>query len=119
MISQRIRTAATTVAIMTLPWIAKAEDSSSLQPPFGSATSQTEPVIIIAVIIQALLGLVGAGALLMFVLGGFYMIFSAGNEERVTKGKRILVWAVVGMVVILSSYAILSFVFSLFQVAAS
>lgn len=117
--TNRLRTAATSFAILALPWIAKAADSTSLQPPFGSAESQTEPVIIIAIIIQALLGLVGAGALLMFVWGGFHMIFSGGNEERVTKGKRILIWAVVGMAVILSSYAILGFVFNLFQVATT
>lgn len=115
------RTARTTLATLTtlaLPWAALANETS-LQPPFGTAGSQTEPIIIIAIIIQALLGLVGAGALLMFVWGGFNMIFSAGNEERVTKGKKILVWAVIGMAVILSSYAVLGFVFNLFEVATT
>lgn len=108
--------ATSTALTLLLPLATLAQDTS-LQPPFGSADQQTQPIIIIAVVIQALLGLVGAGALLMFIWGGFHMIFSAGSEERVTKGKKILIWAVIGMVVILSSYAVLSFTFDIFQTA--
>ncbi len=101
-----------------LPVLTWAQDES-LPSPFGDDTSQKEPVLFIAVIIQALLGIVGAGALLMFVWGGFHMIFSGGNEERIKKGRDTLLWAVLGIAIILSSYAVLSFTFNLFQTAAS
>ncbi|EKD78656.1 MAG: hypothetical protein ACD_41C00303G0004 [uncultured bacterium] len=93
--------------------------NESLNSPFNSGGSQTEPILFIAVIIQALLGIVGAGALLMFVWGGFHMIFSGGVEERIKKGRDTLLWAVIGMAVILSSYAVLNFTFGLFQTASS
>ena len=93
-------------AAWLLPTIVWAQ-SESLDAPFGNSQTQTEPVLIIAIVIQALLGIVGAGALLMFIWGGFQMIFSGGSEERIKKGRDTLLWAVIGMAVILSSYAVL------------
>jgi hypothetical protein len=113
-----LRLSLATIASVSLPLLSRAADES-LKPPFGGAESQTEPIVIIAVILQVLLGLVGAGALLMFVWGGFHMIFSGGNSERLEKGKQTLVWAVIGMAVILSSYAVLGFVFDIFKTASS
>lgn len=54
---------------------------------------------------------IGALAFLAFVLGGFYWIFSGGNEERVKKGREIMVWSIIGIIVVFSSYAILTLVF--------
>ena len=45
------------------------------------------------------------------VWGGLMWMTSQGNTERVTKGKNTLVWAVIGLVIIFASYAILSTVF--------
>lgn len=39
-------------------------------------------------------------SLLMFVIGGMFMIFSAGNESRVETGKKILVGTVTGLAII-------------------
>lgn len=103
---------------LAAPFLALAQNES-LNAPFGSSSRQTEPILFIAVIIQALLGIVGAGALLMFVWGGFHMIFSGGSEERIKKGRDTLLWAVIGMAVILSSYAVLNFTFGIFQTAAN
>lgn len=115
---QFLRRAAFTSFALGLPLLTLAQDES-LPSPFGDDTTQKEPVLFIAVIIQALLGIVGAGALLMFVWGGFHMIFSGGNEERIKKGRDTLLWAVLGIAIILSSYAILSFTFNLFKTASS
>ena len=37
---------------------------------------------------------------------------AAGNQEKVTKGRDILVWAVVELIVIFSAYALVKFVFA-------
>lgn len=50
-----------------------------------------------------LFGIVGAVALVMFIYGGFVFLTSAGSSERVTKGKTILVSAVVGLVIIFTA----------------
>lgn len=46
--------------------------------------------------------------LLMFVLGGFYMIISHGNEELVTKGRKILTGAVIGIIFVLFAWLIVN-----------
>jgi hypothetical protein len=63
-------------------------------------------------IIYAVLGLVGSLALVMFIYGGFTWMLSSGNNEKVQKGKDILIWATLGLVIIFSAYAILKLVFS-------
>lgn len=59
--------------------------------------------------VQYILGFAGSIALAMFVYGGFMMIISAGNAERVKKGQGILVAAVVGLVIVFSAYLIVVF----------
>jgi hypothetical protein len=43
-----------------------------------------------------------------FLYGGGQMILSFGNEDQVENGKRVLTGAAIGIVIILSSYAIVS-----------
>jgi hypothetical protein len=65
---------------------------------------------LIGSIIQAVLGIVGALALLMFVYGGFMWLTSGGSPDKIKKGKDILIWAVIGLAVIFASYALVDFV---------
>ncbi len=62
-------------------------------------------------VIGRVLGISGAIALMFFVYGGFLWMFSAGSPDRVKKGRDVLIWATLGLVLIFSSYAILKFVF--------
>lgn len=82
----------------------------ALEDPLGMDNPEEGPQIFIGRIIDASLGVVGSLALLMFVYGGFTWMLAAGNSERVEKGKRILFWATVGLVVIFTSYIIVHFV---------
>ncbi|MFA6475302.1 MAG: hypothetical protein WCV88_03840 [Patescibacteria group bacterium] len=85
--------------------------------PVGDAASVTITTVI-AIIIQVLLGIVGSGALLMFIWGGLHMVFSGGNEENLKKGKSTLIWATIGLVIVLSAYALTSFVFGILKTAS-
>ena len=38
-------------------------------------------------------------------------MLAAGNNEKVQKGKDILIWATIGLIIIFSAYAIVKFVF--------
>lgn len=69
-----------------------------------------DPAKLIGGIIKAALGIVGSIALLMFLYGGFLWLTSAGNEQKITKGKSVIVWAVIGLAVIFLSYAAVGFV---------
>ncbi|MDD4271273.1 MAG: hypothetical protein PHF50_00525 [Patescibacteria group bacterium] len=61
---------------------------------------------------KIILGIVGSLALLAFVAGGLMMMLSAGNPEWVTRGKQTLIGAVVGLVIVFTSYMIIQLVFT-------
>lgn len=49
---------------------------------------------------KMILGVLSTVVLVMFILGGFYLITSAGNQERLTKGKKIILAAVTGILIV-------------------
>lgn len=61
-------------------------------------------------VITQILGIVGALGLAGFVYGGILYMTSGGNSERGEKGRKTLVWSTLGLVVIFSAYAIVSFI---------
>lgn len=82
--------------------------ADGLTNPLGTANA--DPRIIVGNVIKALLGIVGSIALAVFIFGGFTWVTSAGNEQRVQKGKDMIMWAAFGLVVIFVSYALVTFV---------
>lgn len=52
----------------------------------------------------------GSLALLLFVYGGFMWLTSRGEPDKIKKGKDIFLWSVVGLVIITSSYFLISFI---------
>ncbi len=50
------------------------------------------------------IGVVGAVVLLMYVIGGIYMLTSGGKQERVQKGKKYLTVSTVGMLIVMFAY---------------
>lgn len=67
---------------------------------------------------QLIFSIIGTVAFVMFVYGGFTMILSFGSSEKFSKGKDILVAAVVGMIIAFGAYLIVSFVLDVFQVGS-
>lgn len=59
---------------------------------------------------EIILGLVGSLALLFFIYGGVMFLISSGSQERVTQAKQIIVGAVIGIVIVFTSYMIINFV---------
>lgn len=72
--------------------------------------SSTDIRITVAKIIRTALGLLGIVSLLLVLYGGFVFMTAGGSEEKVAQGKKILVNAGIGLVIILSSFGIVSFV---------
>ena len=50
------------------------------------------------------IGLIGGIVLLMYIIGGVYFLTSAGNTERVTKGKKYLTISTTGLLIVMFSY---------------
>ena len=57
------------------------------------------------------LGFIGVIALLFFIYAGFLWMTAQGKPDIIKKARDIMIWAVLGIVVILSSYSILGYVF--------
>src|SRR3989339_1758991 len=81
-----------------------------LQPVAKTRLSGTDIRVIIAQIIRAVLGLLGIIALGIVIYGGWMYMTAAGNEDKVATAKKILVNGLIGLVIILSSFAIVQFV---------
>ncbi len=52
------------------------------------------------------LSFLGLLAVIFVIYAGILMLTSAGNEENTEKGKKILIWAGIGIIVVLLSFAI-------------
>ncbi|MFA5124883.1 MAG: hypothetical protein WC473_03650 [Patescibacteria group bacterium] len=73
-----------------------------------------EPIPALAArLINALLGLVGIAALLSFIYGGILWMTAGISADNVKKGKTVMIWAVAGLLVIFSSYAVVTYIFSI------
>ena len=91
---------------------APAGSGATIQNPLGNGASN--PDLVIINMINAILGILGGLVFLVFIVGGFMFIFAAGNEEKVSSAKKILIWASLGLIVILMSYAIIQYVLAIF-----
>jgi len=110
------------LSIYFLPLLALAADPGNPNPgnPPAGTVSLTNPLtgtqasegipVLLGKIISSILGVVGSLALVMFIYGGITWMLSAGNQEQVTKGKNILIWATIGIVIIFTAYALVRFV---------
>lgn len=68
---------------------------------------------LIRIVINWLLGIAFGVAVLFLIIGGFWYITSAGNEETAEKGKGTAINAIIGIVIIILSYVIINVVSTL------
>jgi hypothetical protein len=71
-----------------------------------------DPRLVVVDIIKLILGFLGIIATVIILFAGFKWMTSGGNEENVTSAKKMLIAGLIGLVIILCSYAIASFVVS-------
>lgn len=69
-------------------------------------------------IAKFIFSIIGTVSFIMFVYGGFTMILSFGSAEKFSKGKDILVAAVVGMIIAFGAYLIVGFILKVLQVGS-
>lgn len=80
---------------------------------FGPAR---DPRTIVIGIIKVVLTLLGVIFVTLIVYAGFLWMTAAGNEERITKAKNILISSAIGLAIIMAAWGITIFVvYSLFN----
>ena len=84
------------------------DPSSGLNCSAGTSVNQ-----LIRTVINWMLGVAFGIAVLFLIIGGFWYITSAGNEETAEKGKGTAVNAIIGIVIIILSYVIVNVVSNL------
>ncbi len=57
----------------------------------------------------------GVACVIAIIIGGFYYVASNGDSGRIAKGKNILLYAVIGLVVVGMAFAITQFVIGRIQ----
>ncbi|SRR6056297_1124008 len=69
-----------------------------------------DPQTIIGDIIGAVLTFVGILFLILVIYGGLLWMTARGNEQQIEKAKNLIGAAIVGLIIVLSAYAITAFI---------
>lgn len=100
------------IGVLFLVFPALAQQDALAQLGAQSGLPQTSLPILIARIIRVVLGVIGIVLVVLIVYGGFLWMTSAGEPEKVSKAKMVLQNAVIGFVIIMSSFGITQFILS-------
>lgn len=84
-----------------------------VHPAFAADTNVTHVEDFIRSVIQVVASLAGLVATGFFVVGGFGYITSSGNPERLEKSKHTLVYAAVGLAIVIAAFVISNIVTTL------
>ena len=77
----------------------------------GNTAGNKRPIgTIIKSIVNALLFLLGAVAVIMIIIGGIKYTVSNGDSSQVSSAKNTIFYAVIGLIVAMMAYAIVNFV---------
>lgn len=86
--------------------------ADSLGLSYGAATGlgSSDVRTTVASIIRVAMGLLGIVAVVIILFGGFTWMTAGGNEEKVGEAKKWIFSGIIGLAIILSAYALASFV---------
>lgn len=94
----------------------KTEEQTSMVPDSATAADPNSKGVVGFLIkaIDLFVKIIGAIALVVFILGALLTILSEGKEDRLEKGKSAMIYALIGLVITLMAFIIVSFVQSIF-----
>lgn len=107
--------------------VEKSGDTASSSPEakvaalydYSAVTNPLDTVsipVVVGRIVRAVLLIIGSILLLVIIYGGFTWMSAAGNESKVAKGRKTLVWAVLGVIVVFLGWIITGFIFETLSV---
>lgn len=80
----------------------------------GASGTPGDLSTILTTVTNILLFLMGAVSVIMIIIGGFRYVTSQGDQTQMQSAKNTILYAVIGVVVSIAAYAIVSFVVSQF-----
>lgn len=83
---------------------------SAAAKPSGYLGGETNPVMIIGNVLNALLGFMGIVLVLYFLYGGFLYMTAAGDTKKVESAKDTIKNAVIGTIIIVTAFVLTTFV---------
>lgn len=103
-----------TVATQAHAATGQLEADDILGEEFGETAGlgQADLKTTIGQLIRVLLGFLGVVAVVIILLGGFKWMTAGGNDEKVAEARGLIIAGIVGLAIILSAFAIASFVIS-------
>ena len=104
-----------TIGFLFLPTLSLAQTLQSdinkqLQPFEANFGQAREPSVIVADIIGVVLTFLGIISVVLIIYAGFTWMTAGGNEEKIKKAKSILTNSVIGLIIIMASYALAKFI---------
>ncbi len=78
-----------------------------------------DPRVVVASIIKLALSFLGIIAVILILIGGFKWMTAGGNEEQVGDAKKWIYSGVIGILIILSAYALANFVITQLKTATT
>lgn len=78
----------------------------------GAKNQGGQIAVVIRVVVNILLFLIGAFAVIMIVIAGFRLVAANGDSNTVSSAKNTILYAVIGLVVAFLAYALVNFIVS-------
>lgn len=93
------------LTIITIPVVAFADTMPYLENPIKCDDAHC----LFLQMIRFFLAGVAIVSTLMFIWGGYLFLTSGGNAEQVKKGKDVILWSTVGIIVIIGSWVLIQY----------
>lgn len=102
--------AATTVIKDSASPLDRLENTATTYGPYTTKADETTLATTLGIVINVALSILGIIFIFIIILAGYQWMTAQGNEQAVTKAKDSMSRAVIGLIVVISSYAIWTFI---------
>jgi len=93
------------------PWGAGSNgvvDENAIQSDIG--LGDKDPRLMAATILNVVMGFLGIVAVIIILIGGFKWMTAGGAEDKVEEARKLIMAGIIGLIIILTSFAIAKFV---------
>lgn len=97
------------------PTVSGQEPAKDAKPSDAAAeyTADATRALLLERVTNVILGIAGTVAIFFIINNAWYLVISSGSEEKIGQHKKGIMWAVIGLILIILSYSIVRFVISI------